>query len=81
MPRYTGRSAFPFKKELAIGTCIWLTYAVPSVILYLHAKGKVANICWAVIAGVTALVILPLLARVWMTWPEADEPDVAPSAE
>jgi hypothetical protein len=78
MPRYTGRSAFPFKKELAIGGCIWLTYTAPTVMLYFHAKPKVANICWAVIAGLTAFVVLPLLVRLWLTWLETQVPDVAP---
>ena len=81
MPRRTGRSAFPLKKELAIGACIWLTYAAPTVMLYLHPKSKVANICWAVVGGLTAFVVLPLVVRIWLTWFETHVPGVAPSPE
>jgi hypothetical protein len=71
MARITGRSAFPFKKEMAIGACIWLTYAIPSVLLYMHPKPKVADVCWAIVAATTAFVIVPLLVRLWVTWPRA----------
>lgn len=77
MPRHTGRSSFPLKKELAIGSCIWLTYAAPTVMLYLHPKAKSANICWAILAGVTAFVVLPLLIRLWLIWLETNVPGVA----
>lgn len=81
MPRYTGRSSFPLKKELAIGSCIWLTYAAPTVMLYLHPKPKVANICWAILAAVSVLVVLPLVIRAWFIWPLAAERTISPSPE
>ena len=77
--QHSSRSAFPFKKELAIVTLVWLTYAVPSAMLYLHPKRQVANICWAIIAAMTAFVIIPFLIRVWWTWPVT--PGRAPAPE
>jgi len=81
MAHAAGRSAFPIKKELAIGFCVWLTYAVPAVVLYLHPKPNVANVCWTIVAAVTAFVVLPILVRVWMNWPRAHEGTIAPSPE
>jgi hypothetical protein len=81
MARITGHSAFPFKKEVAIGTCVWLTCAVPAMVLYMHPKPEVANICWTIVAAVTALVVLPILVRVWLNWPRAHEGAIAPSPE
>jgi len=40
MARMTGRSAFPIKKEMAVGFCVWLTYAVPAAVLYMRPKPK-----------------------------------------
>jgi uncharacterized protein with PQ loop repeat len=81
MARITGHSAFPFKKEMAIGTCIWLAYAIPSMMLYMHPKPKVATICWAIVGAMTAMVLLPILVRLWLNWPRAHEGTIAPSPE
>ena len=81
MARITGHSAFPIKKELAIGICVWLTYAVPAVMLYMRPKPNVANICWMIVAAMTILVVLPILVRLWLNWPRAHEGAIAPSPE
>jgi hypothetical protein len=47
----------------------------------MHPKPMVANICWAIIAATTALVVLPILVRLWLTWPRAHEGAAAPSPE
>jgi hypothetical protein len=79
--QHSSRSAFPFKKEFAIGFCIWLTYAVPAGVLFFKPKPQVANVCWIVVAGATAFLVLPLLIRLWMTWPQDHERTAAPSPE
>lgn len=81
MARITGHSAFPFKKEMVIGTCVWLAYAIPAVMLYMHPKPTVATLCWTIVAAMTALVVLPILVRLWLNWLRADEVAVAPSPE
>lgn len=81
MARITGHSAFPFKKEMAIGISVWLTYAVPAALLYTHPKPKVANVCWAIVAAMTALVVLPMLVRLWLNWPRAHQGALTPSPE
>ncbi len=81
MARMTGRSAFPIKKEMAVGFCVWLTYAVPAAVLYMRPKPNVANVCWTIVAAMTVLVVLPILVRLWLNWPRAHEGAIAPSPE
>jgi hypothetical protein len=81
MARITGHSAFPLKKEMVIGIGVWLTYAVPAVMLYMHPKPTVANVCWTIVAAMTVLVVLPILVRLWLNWPRAHERAIAPSPE
>jgi hypothetical protein len=81
MARIAGRSAFPIKREMAVGICVWLAYAVPAVLLYMRPKPDVANVCWTVVAAITGLVFLPLLVRLWLNWPRAHAGAIAPSPE
>jgi hypothetical protein len=80
MPRANNRSAFPFKKEATIGTAIWLTYAAPAAVLYLHPKSPVVSqVCWGVVGAATVFIVLPLLYRLWLTWPVSGA--AAPAAD
>lgn len=81
MARITRHSGFPFKKELAVGACVWLTYAIPAALLYMHPKPKVAHICWGIVAAMTAFVVLPTLVRLWLSWPRAHMVAIAPASE
>ena len=81
MARITGHSAFPLKKEMAIGICVWLTYTAPAVVLYMRPKPGVANVCWTIVGAMTVLVVLPILVRLWLNWPRAHEGAIAPSPE
>ena len=78
MQRLTSRSAFPFKTELAIGIAIWLTYAAPSAVLFFHPTKPVANICWAVVAGATIFLVLPVIWRLGFSRPPED-PNIWPT--
>ena len=81
MPRANNRSAFPFKKEAAIGTAIWLTYAIPAAVLYLRPKPQVAQWCWIAVGAATVFIVLPLLYQMWLTWPVSGARPAAPAPD
>jgi hypothetical protein len=81
MPRANNRSAFPFKKEATIGAAIWLTYAAPAAVLFLRPKPQVAQWCWIAVGAATVFIVLPLLYRMWLTWPVSGAPTAAPAPD